>query len=108
MIILLKGELIKKISLHKMSGFPDLYTSSKNKSKVELDLSNYATKSNLKNGTGADTSKFAKETDLASLKWNSDKLDIDKFQTVPVDLYKLSNVAEKNVVEKDVYDELVK
>ena len=46
--------------------------------KVELDLSNYATKADLKNGTIADTSKFAKKVDLASLKSNVDKLDIGK------------------------------
>ena len=46
--------------------------------KVELDLSNYATKTDLKNATGVDTSKFAKKVDLAHLKCNVDKLDIDK------------------------------
>ena len=45
--------------------------------KVELDLSNYATKAELKNATGADTSKFAKMADLANLKPEVDKLDID-------------------------------
>ena len=43
--------------------------------KVELDLSNYATKPNLKNGSGVDTSDFADKTDLANLKYNVDKLD---------------------------------
>ena len=42
--------------------------------KVELDLSNYATKANLKNATGVDTSKFAKKVDLGSLK---SEVDID-------------------------------
>ena len=46
--------------------------------KVELDLSNYATKADLKNAKDVDTSKFAKKVDLASLKSNVDKLDIDK------------------------------
>ena len=46
--------------------------------KVELDLSNYARKSDLKKATGVDTSSFAKKTDLASLKSEVDKLDIDK------------------------------
>ena len=50
--------------------------------KVELDLSNYATKSDLKNETGVDTSKFAKNVDLASLKSNVDKSDIDKLKNV--------------------------
>ena len=46
--------------------------------KVELDLSNYARKSDLKKATGVDTSSFAKKTDLAGLKSEIDKLDIDK------------------------------
>ena len=65
-----------------MSYFPDPYTRSKNKVNVELDLSNYdyATKSDLKNATVVNTSKFAKKADLASL-----KSDIDKLKLVPVD-----------------------
>ena len=51
--------------------------------KVELDLSNYATKSDLQNATGVDTSNFAIKTDLASLKSDVDKLDIDKLKNVP-------------------------
>ena len=47
--------------------------------KVELDLSNYAAKTDLKNVTGTDTS-FAKKFELASLKSNVDKLDIDKLK----------------------------
>ena len=47
--------------------------------KVELDLSNYATKTDLKNATGVDASKFAKNVDLANLEATVDKLDIDKF-----------------------------
>ena len=48
--------------------------------KVELDLSNYATKADLKNATGVDTSKFAKKVDSADLKSNFNKLDIDKLK----------------------------
>ena len=48
--------------------------------KVELDLSNYATKADLKNITGVDTSDFAKKTDLANLKSDVDKLDINKLK----------------------------
>ena len=51
--------------------------------KVELDLSNYATKSDLKNATGVDTSNFANKVDLVNLKSNVDKLDIDKLKDVP-------------------------
>ena len=50
--------------------------------KVKFNLSNYATKSNLKNATGVDTSDFAKKTDLANLKPDIDKLDIDKLKNV--------------------------
>ena len=74
---------MKKISLYKISHFLESYTHSKNKIKVELDLSNYATKSDLKNGTGVDTSNFAKKSDLASLKSDVDKLHIDKLKSVP-------------------------
>ena len=53
------------------------------KMKVELDLSNCATKADLKKATGVDTSKFAKKVDLFNLKSNVDKLDIDKLKNVP-------------------------
>ena len=52
------------------------------KVKVKLDLSNYATKMDLKNATGIDTSSFAKKFDLANLKSNLDKLDVDKLKNV--------------------------
>ena len=52
--------------------------SSRGRMKVELDLPNYATKADLKNAAGVDTSKFAKKVDLANLKSDVDKLDIDK------------------------------
>ena len=61
MILLLIVGLITKISLDKTSYFPEPYNRSRNKIKVELDLSNYATRSDLKNATGADTSKFVKK-----------------------------------------------
>ena len=59
------------------------------KVKVELDLSNYATKADLKNDTGVDTSKFDKQVDLANLKTNVDKLDIAKLENVPTNLSNL-------------------
>ena len=52
---------------------------------VKVDLSSYATKLDLKNATGVDTSKLAAKSDLASLKAEIDKIDIDKLKTVPVD-----------------------
>ena len=51
--------------------------------KVELDLSDYATKTDLKDTTGVDTLKLAKKVDLAKLKSDRDKLDIDKLKNVP-------------------------
>ena len=75
--------------------------------KVELYLSNYVTKTDLKNVTGVVTSKFAKNVDLASLKSETDKLDIDKLETSPVDLSKLSDVVKNEVIKRTVYVELV-
>ena len=90
--------------------------------KVELNFSNYATKSDFKNAAGVDTSKFAKKVHLTSLKRNIDKLDIDKLKNiatnvsnlkskvdkvdldklalVTVDFTKLSDVIENDVVKK--------
>ena len=62
-----------------MSYFPP-YSHSKNKTKLELDIPNYATKSDLKNATGVTTLQFAKKADLASLKSDVDELDIDKLK----------------------------
>ena len=76
--------LIKKISLYKMNYFLEPNTS-KNKIELELNLSNYATKSDLKIATSVDTSNFAKKTDQANLKTEFDKLDIDKLITTPDD-----------------------
>ena len=74
---------------------------------VKVDLSNYATKTDIKNISHVDTSSFALKTNLANLKHEVDKLDIDKLVPVPTDLSKLSDVAKKAVVKKDVYDKLV-
>ena len=98
--------------------------------KVELDLSNYAIKADLKNATRVDTSDLAKKTDLANLKSDVDKWDIDKLKNVPsnlsnlktkvdeldigklettlFDLSNLSNVVKNDVVKKTVYDKLIK
>ena len=72
-IIHLTVGLIKKILFYTMSYLAEAYTHSKNKIKVKLDLSNYATKSDLKNATSVDTSEFTKKTDLASLKSDIDQ-----------------------------------
>ena len=73
---------------------------------IKLGLSNYATKTDLINATHVDTSRFALKTNLASLKTEVDKLDIDKLAPVPVDLSKLSDVVKNDVVKKAVYDKL--
>ena len=89
---------------------------------VELDLSNYAIKADLKTAAGVDTSKFAKKVDLANLKSNVYKIDIDKLENVstnlsnlkskvdeldvdrlvhvPVDLSKLSDLVKNDVIKK--------
>ena len=74
---------------------------------VKVDLSNYATKADIKNISHVDTSSFALKANLANLKTEVDKLDIDKLVPVPVDLSKLSDVVKNDVVKKDVYDKLV-
>ena len=71
---------------------------------VKFDLSNYATKADIKNISNVDTSSFALKTNLASLKTEVDKLDINKLAPVPVDLSKLSDVVKNAVVKKDIYD----
>ena len=75
--------------------------------KLKVDLSNYATKTDLKNVTHVDTSSFVLKTNLASLNTDFDKLDIDVLAPVPVDLSKLSDVVKNDVVKKTVYDKLV-
>ena len=74
---------------------------------VKVDLSNYATKVDIKNISHVDTSSFASKTNLASLETEVDKLDIDKLVPVPVDLSKLSDVVKNDVVKKTEYDKLV-
>ena len=72
--------------------------------KVKIGLSNYATKTNLKNVTRVNTSSFALKTNLTSLKTEVDELDIEKLVPVIVDLSKLSHVVKNDVVKKTVYD----
>ena len=74
--------------------------------KVQLDLSNYATKANLKGATGVNTSNLAVKSDLASLKAEVDKRGIHNIITVPADLSKLGNVQD-NAVKKAENDKLV-
>ena len=63
-------------------------------------MSNYATKTHLKNATGVDISRFAKKVDLANLKSNVDKLDIDKLKNLPFNLSNLKSKVDKLDVDK--------
>ena len=75
---------------------------------VKVDLSNYATKADLRNIPHIDVSSYAPKSNLASLKTELDQLDIDKLTQVPNDLAKLSNVVKNDVVKKTDYNKLVK
>ena len=88
---------------YKMSYYPPHKSSSINV-QVELDLTNYATKTDLKNITHVDVSSFASETNLAALKTEVDKIDTDKLKTAPTDLAKLTNAIEPDVVKKTDYN----
>ena len=77
---------------------------SSNNIKVELDLVNYATKDDVKNITHVDVSSYATKTNLAALKNEVDKIDVDKLKTTPADLAKLSNVFKIDVVKKTDYN----
>ena len=81
--------------------FPEL-KSSWGRVRFKLDLSNYAAKSDLKYATGVDRSKFAKKVDLASLKSNVDKLDVDKLKNVPNNLSNLKSKVDELDVDKIV------
>ena len=83
-----------------MSTYYPPYKSSSSNIKVVLDLTNYATKTDLKNITHANVSSFASKTNLSALKTEVDKIDIDKLKTVPDDLTKLRNVVKNEVVKK--------
>ena len=86
--------------------FPKIFRSFGRNINVKVDLSNYATKTDLKNVTHIDTSSFALKTNLAGLKNEVDESGIHKLVPVPVDLIKLSDVVKNNVVKKAVYDKL--
>ena len=87
--------------------FPKTYEPFGGDTNVKLDLSNYPTKADIKNISHADTSSFALKTNLANLKTEVDKFDIDKLVPVPVGLSKLSDVVKNDVVKKTAYDKLV-
>ena len=70
-------------------------------------MSNYATKTDLKNATRVDVSSFVSKTNLASLKTEVNKIDDGKLKAVPVDLAKLSNAVKNDFVKKTEYNKLV-
>ena len=87
-----------------MSTYYPPYKSLGRKIKVELDLTNYATKTDLKNITHVDVISYASKINLAALKTEVDKIDVDKLKTTPTDLAKLSNVVKNDVVKKTDYN----
>ena len=87
-----------------MSQYYPPYRRSSNNIKVELDLDNHVTKTDLKNITHVDVSSFASETNLAALKTEVDKIDADKLKATPTDLAKLTNAIEHDVVKKTDYN----
>ena len=89
---------------YKMSTYYPRYKNSSNNIKVELDLTNHATKTDLKNITHVDTSSYALKTNLEALKSEVDKIDINKLKTPSVDLAKLTNAVESDLVKKTDYN----
>ena len=74
---------------------------------LKVNLSNYATKADIKKISHVDASSFELKTNLASLKKEVDKLDIDKLVSAPVDLSKRNDVVKNDVVKKTECDKLV-
>ena len=103
-IIRLIAGLIKKTLFKISKYFPEPYRAFGRDINVKVDLSSYATKADIKNITHIDTSGFALKANLANLKTEIDKLDIDKLVPVPVDLSKLSDVVKNDVIKKTVYN----
>ena len=87
-----------------MSTYHPPYKRSSQNIKVELDLSNYATKKHINDITHVDVSGFASKTNLAALKTETDKIDTDKLKTTPADLAKLTNIVKNDAVKKTDYN----
>ena len=87
-----------------MSQYIPPYKSPERNIKEELDLSSYATKTDLKNVAHVDVSSFALKTNLANLKTEVYKIDIAKLTPIPDDLAKLSNRVKNNVVKRTEYN----
>ena len=100
-------KLIKETYYKESQYFPKPFRKFRGNISVNINLSNYATKSDIKNISHFDTSSFELKTNLVSLKADVDKLDFDQFVSVPVDLSKLSNVVKNVVIKKAMFDKLV-
>ena len=81
--------------------FPKPYKSFVGNINDKVDLSTYATQLDLKNTAGVNTSKLAAKSDLASLKVDIDKIDVDKVKAALADLSKLNHVVNNEVVKKN-------
>ena len=93
----------KKLN-YKMIAYYPPYRSASNNVKVELDLTNYAAKTDFKNITHVDVRSFASKTNLAALKTSVDKIHADKLKATPTDLAKISNVVKNDVLKKTDYN----
>ena len=80
--------------------FPKPYETFSGDINVKVDLSNYATETDIKNISHVDTSSFALKSNLAGLKTEVDKLDIDKLVPIPIDLSKPSDVVKMMLLKK--------
>ena len=80
--------------------FPKPYKPLGRNINVKVDLSNYARKTEIKKISHVDTSSFALKTNLASLKVEVDKLDIDKLKNLPNNLINLKNKVDKLYINK--------
>ena len=95
---------LTKMTLYKMSQYYEPFGGDIH---VKVDLSNYATKADLKHAERINTSNLASKVNLAKLKTVVDEIDIDKLKPVSADLSKLSNIVNNDVVKKSVYDKFI-
>ena len=95
-----KKDIVQFYSIKMSQYFPKPYVAFSGDIKVTVDLSDYATRADIKNISHIDTLSFALKTNLANLKTEVDKLDIDKLVPVPTDLSKLSNVVKMMLLKR--------
>ena len=103
LLVVFMIENYKRLNYKMSSQYFPPYKSTNN-IKVELDLANYATKDDVKNIKHVDVSSYPTKTNLAALKSEVDKIDVDKLKATPADLAKLSNVVKNDVVKKTDYN----